>query len=107
MRPGPHTVVVLRATSATDGYGNSEPDWEQATETTVAGCSVQPQIGLEATVGRETVVSRWTLYAPDDADLTATDRVRYAGVDYEIDGEPQRWDFPPLSHLVALLQKVS
>lgn len=107
MRLGPHTIVVLRASTAGDDYGNSAPDWATAAETTVEGCSVQPQIGLENTVGRDTVVPRWTLYAPDDADLLATDRVRFDGDDYEVDGEPQRWEFPPLAHLVALLQKVT
>jgi hypothetical protein len=66
---------------------------------------VQPVVGAENTVGRDTIVSRWQLFAPADADLTATDRVEFNGDTYEVDGEVQRWDFPPLSHLTALLRR--
>lgn len=105
MNLGSHTVTVLRAPLVEDAYGNEEPDWGSATSTVVDGCSVQPQVGAEATVGRDTVVSRWQLFAPDGTDLLATDRIRWQGVDYEVDTEVQRWDFPPLSHIVALLRK--
>lgn len=105
MRLGPHTVVILRATVTEDAHGNPIRNWGSATETTVTGCSVQPIVGDEATVGRDTIVSRWTLYAPDGVDLVASDRVRYDGAVYDVDGEVQRWGFPPLSHLVALLHK--
>lgn len=105
MKLGPHTVTVLRATSADDDYGNPTSNWNTAGETTVSGCSVQPVQGDEETVGRDTIVSRWRLYAPADADLKGSDRVRYAGDTYEVDGEVQRWDFPPLSHVTALLRR--
>lgn len=101
---GSHSVVVRRATNAQDTYGNDTPDWSSATSTTVGGCSVQPQIGSEVTVGRETVVSRWLLYAPDGTDLLATDRVEWDGGTYEVDGEVQRWDFA-LSYITALLRR--
>jgi hypothetical protein len=103
---GPHTVVVVRAgTSAEDEYGNEIPGWNDPTETTVTGCSVQPVVGTENLSGRDTVVSRWQLFAPDGTDLLATDRVEWDGDTYEVDGEVQRWGFPPLSHLVALLRR--
>lgn len=106
MRLGQHTVTVVHPTGTTDdGYGNAEPDWAGASRTTVAGCSVQPIVGAEETIGRETVVSRWELFAPDSAALLATDRVEWDGDTYDVDGEVQRWDFPPLSHLVALLRR--
>jgi hypothetical protein len=66
---------------------------------------VQPVLGAENTVGRDTIVSRWQLFAPDGTDLLATDRVEFQGATYEVDGEPQRWDFPPLSHVTALLRR--
>jgi hypothetical protein len=45
------------------------------------------------------------LFAPDHIDLLATDRVEWDGGMYEVDGEPQRWDFPPSSHVTALLRR--
>lgn len=103
---GPHTVTVLRAApGAVDDYGNPVTHWESASQTNVSGCSMQPVEGDEFTTGRDTVVSRWRLYAPVRAHLTATDRVRYAGDVYEVDGEVQRWDFPDAPHLTALLRR--
>jgi hypothetical protein len=102
---GDHVVVVRRATTTEDPYGNQSRDWTRASATRVEGCSVQPVLGAEQTVGRETVVSRWQLFAPDHIDLLATDRVEWDGGTYEVDGEPQRWDFPPSSHVTALLRR--
>jgi len=102
---GPHTITIRRATTADDGYGNAEPDWDNATATAVPGCSVQPLAGTELLQGRDTVVTRWTVWAPPETDLVATDRVEWAGETYDVDGDVQRWDFPPLSHLVALLRR--
>lgn len=102
---GVHTITVLRATAVEDDYGNPINQWGSATSTTVPGCSVQPVQGAEQTVGQETVVSRWQLFAPVGTPLVATDRVIYAGNTYEVDGEVQAWDFDPLSHLVALLRR--
>jgi head-tail adaptor len=102
---GSHVITVRRASTTEDDYGNPISDWATASSTTVSGCSVQPLPGLEQTVGRDTVVSRWQLWAPDGTDLTATDRVEWDGNAYDVDGEVQRWDFPPMSHLTALLRR--
>jgi hypothetical protein len=102
---GIHTIGVTRAPVVTDAYNNEQRDWTAATTTTVTGCSVQPVVGAEVTVGRETVVSRWQVFAPEGTDLLATDRVAFAGDLYDVDGEVQRWDFPPLSHVTALLRR--
>ncbi len=102
---GPHTVTIRRATVTEDTYGNDTRNWATAPSVSVSGCSVQPVIGGEALVGRDTVVSRWNLFAPDGTDLLATDRVDWSGTSYEVDGEVQRWGFPPMSHITALLRK--
>jgi hypothetical protein len=102
---GAHTITVRRAVSAEDAYGNAERNWATATSVTVTGCSMQPVTGQEQTVGQDTIVSRWQLFAPDGTDLLATDRVEFNGDAYEVDGEVQRWGFPPLSHITALLRR--
>lgn len=107
MKLGSQVVTVLRATATEDDYGNPVRDWTTAAVVEVRGCSLQPLTGAEVTIGRDTVVPRWRLWAPAGTDLLASDRVRYDGVAYEVDGEPQRWDFPPLSHVEALLRKAS
>lgn len=102
---GSHTVEVLRATTTEDRFGNETRSWETATETLVSGCSLQPLDGPEQTVGRDTVIPRWRLFAPPTIDLQASDRVRFAGEVYEVDGAPQRWDFDPLGHVVTFLRR--
>lgn len=105
MSLGSHTVTVRRATTTEDAYGNPVRNWATASSVTVPGCSVQPVTGDEVTVGRDTVVPRWRLFAPDGTDVLASDRVDWQGGSYDVDGEPQRWDFPPLSYVEALLRK--
>lgn len=106
MKLGPHTITVVHSNTAPeDPYGNPSPDWAGASQTSESGWSVQPLAGQEAIVGRDTVVSRWQGLGPATSVLTATDRVVYAGATYEVDGEVQRWDFPPLAHVVCFLKR--
>lgn len=108
MRLGPHTITVVRAGFLTDRYGNqtSERDWVNAAEHTQPGCSVQGQPSSEFTRDRDTVVIRKELYAPVDTDLLATDRVRWEGNTYDVNGEPQvERHGTAVDHLYALLRR--
>lgn len=84
-------VTRLRAPVAGDRYGDEARNWDAAAELDIPGGRVVPQAGAENAVGRDQIVRRWTYYGPYDADLLASDRVRYAGDVYEIDGEVRRW----------------
>lgn len=103
------TVTVLRVGTTTDRYGDTVAgDWTSATETVVARCRVQPAAGPEDTVDRDQITRRWLLFAPPGADIVASDRIRHAGVDYDIDGEIRRWSSPSgrLAHIEADLLRV-
>lgn len=109
MALGPHTIVRLRAGTITDPYSGEETpgDWTTPAESTIAGCSVQPGSPRPQDLNdRDSVTILYTVWAPIDADVTEHDRVRYAGRDYAVDDTIQRWDFPPLSHLVIPLTRV-
>lgn len=84
---GSDTVTVLR--------GRSRDNWGNLTgadaETTVSGCSVQPLGGTEMTDRGEMVVTNLTLFAPPGTDITATDRVRWLGSVYAVNGPPEAW----------------
>lgn len=90
------TITRLRAPLVPDEYATpaNQRDWENATATEIAGCSVQPVTGLEHDQGREAVTTRWRVYAPAGADLQAGDRVTFAGETYEVDGPGQDWPSP-------------
>lgn len=105
MRLGPHTIVRLRAATKTDGYGTAL-DWANPAELPIEGCSWQPTTGQESTDGREARVERAVVWAPLDADVSGTDRLRHgSGPDWHVDGEPQAWDYPGLGHLVITVKR--
>jgi hypothetical protein len=101
---GPHTITVLRAPRVAGDYGTATvPDWDNATSVDVTGCSVQPAPAPEYVVDRSQALTRWQVFAPSTADVRPTDRIGWGSTTYDVDGDPQRWDFPPLSHLVINL----
>lgn len=63
------------------------------------GCGVSPRDSNAAGTneirgGRDTVIVGLQLFAPAGTDLRVTDRVRVAGVLYEIDGQPGAFTSP-------------
>lgn len=103
------TVTVIRASHGPDRYGDQSRDWMHAPESDVKGCRVIPAGGgKELIVERDEVVRRWTLFAPADADILPTDRIRYGGDIYEIDGQVRRWRSATgrLAHLECDLLRV-
>lgn len=92
------TITIVRPGPPTrDVYGNDVPGL--AAEIMVSGCGIAPQGGsgsgsTEIVQGRDTVIVGLTLYAPAGTDIRATDRIRVAGVLYEVDGQPGRFRSP-------------
>jgi hypothetical protein len=106
MRLGPHTITVLRPGQVAADYGNRTTlDWSNPARTEVSGCSVQPAPSDEFTVDRDTFITRWQVFAPDTADVRATDRIEWNGHTYDVDGDVLRWSYPPLSHVVINLRR--
>jgi hypothetical protein len=102
------SIVRLRGTTSTNAHGDSATSWSSPGVLTIDGCSVQPVAGVETILNRDSVTSRWALFAPLDADIESFDRVRHGGVDYEVDGSVQRWpDVAGLGHTFAYLKVVS
>lgn len=104
-------VTVVRADYVTDKYGNptSVRDWVNATRTTVAGVSVQPDYSTETTGDRNTVITGWRLFTPKgrDIDLLPTDRVEFDGMTLEVDGEVGRFRVAGrVHHVEARLRRV-
>jgi hypothetical protein len=105
-----HTITVVHAELIPDpdgsNYGNEILDWDNATSTEVEGCHVQPvEADEQVDPGRDTITTRWRLFAPDGTAIAATDRIVYAGATYEIDGAPNLWPSATgtLDHVEAFL----
>lgn len=88
MSLGSQTVTVVRPPGR-DRFGDVIPG--SGGETAVAGCSVQPDASSELTDGRDAITTGLRAWLPAGTDVLATDRVRYDGELYAIDGRPSRW----------------
>lgn len=101
------TIEILRPLMVQDN-GSLVPhprDTEPPRE--VKWCDVQPGATQEVLEHANAALIAWTVQAPPDIDVLATDRVRYRGVVYAIDGEPGRWGSPTgaLAHTTIALKK--
>ena len=109
----PETIVRLRATTTTDRYGSAERSWASATETTITGVQVQPFDSIEPDeVGRTRVVTRHRVLSRVGValDLLPTDRIRWAGVDWQIVGEVAQHKRPSTGaahHTEAVIRRVT
>lgn len=109
----PESVTVLRAPLVTDRYGKQVRDWVHAEETVVEGVQVQPSESSEPVeVGRASVVTGMRLLTPigTDLDLLRTDRVRWAGDVWLVDGDVARHKRPTtgaVHHVEAMLRRVA
>lgn len=106
------SVVIVRAPYLVDKYGNttSQRDWANATRTTVARVSVQPDGSTEATGDRTSVVTGWRLITSKGRDFPALsgDRIEYDGMTLEVDGEVGRFRMGSrVHHVEARLKRVT
>lgn len=106
------TVVIVRAPFKVDKYGNTSAvrDWANATRTTVARVSVQPDVSVEATGDRASVVTGWRLITGKGRDFPALpgDRIEYEGMTLEVDGEVGRFRMGSrVHHVEARLKRVT
>ncbi|SRR6266568_4413149 len=103
-------VSVLRAPLVTNRYGAQIRDWPNATQTTVPGVSIQPVSATEDAQGRELRITGYRLFTARgrNIDLLATDRVRWAGLVLQVDGEVARWPAPGggVHHVEAVLRLI-
>lgn len=75
--------------------GSDVPDWNNVTELTIEGCSVQPTATSLSQDGRVLGINeQMTAYLPEGSDVLAGDRIRYEGKIYAINGEPKKWQAP-------------
>ncbi|MCW2904923.1 MAG: hypothetical protein JWO67_7188 [Streptosporangiaceae bacterium] len=98
-RLGGHTVTVVRP-AGKDRFGDP---LSGVIETDVAGCYVQPRTSTEQTDQRDTVITGLIVFMPPTADVLATDKVRWLGGLYQVDGDPARWaDVHARSHHIQV-----
>ncbi len=86
-------------------------DWDNATETTISGCSVQPfrlaeKLNFEINKEREFSRTGLRFFAPAGTDIDADDRIIYRGREYAVFGHHGDWtDFDGTVNHVAFLAR--
>ena len=87
------TQTITRIRPGTRSVRGSDiRDWGNASELEISGCSMQPAGNTLSQDGRVLGVhDGLTIYAPEDADIKAGDRIRYRGEMYAINGDPLIW----------------
>lgn len=103
----PHTVSIVRATQATDAYGDPALDWTSASSVEVPAW-VQPRTSAEDNNGRRAVISGWMTFLPAYVDITAHDRIIWGSETFEVDGDPaELWNPSGPHHLEVPLRRVT
>lgn len=100
------TVIVVRAGNLTspDG-GDPLPDWG-LTATTVAYQGEFQALAsrhsvVEEVAGQQRTLSTHTAFLPGNADVRQTDRLRFLGLDYEVEGIV-RWRMDGADHHIEV-----
>lgn len=106
------SVVIVRAGTTTDRYGNTKQDWgATATRIPVDQVNVQPSGGSkEDTDDKQITVTGWLLISAPGTmpDLRETDRVEFDGLVLEVTGKVGRWPVPTaVRHIEAQLKEAS
>ena len=85
------SITRLRPSTTTE-RGSTVYDWSAPDRLVIDGCSVQPASTSLSQDGRvQGITDGLTVYAPEDADLQAGDRIEYGGNVYTINGDPLLW----------------
>lgn len=90
-------LVIIRAPLLIDSRDNTPwRDWDNAIETVVNGCFVQPfplaeKLNFEENRDREFARTAVRMWVPPTTDVTYTDRVRYNNRLYDVFGDPGLW----------------
>lgn len=101
-------VITRKRYPQIDDQGTAVRDYSATPDVkTITGCWLEPITSNEVTDDRLAVATGYQVAAPAGADVTAEDRVEYAGVDYEVEGEPLRVGSPTgaLAHTQFVLRK--
>ena len=87
------TGTRLRGVTVAGEYGNpASIDWTEGTLNKLdLACEMQPESSGEEVAQQDRTATTWRLFLAAGADMTAKDRWRFSGVDYEVDGEVQPW----------------
>lgn len=106
---GRQSIVVLEAPLVTGDYNAQVRDWDRATRTTVARCTVDYTSASETRQANDQTVTRAQAFLPPGAPRVSEGaRVEWDGRTWEVDGRPTHAEAAgPLSGQVVSLLEVA
>jgi hypothetical protein len=86
------TAKLVRIPMIRGSY-NDQPDFDHPVTLYEGPCSVQPFLGIEDEINRDTTITQYRLISDDPGFFVATarDYVEYQGELWKIDGRPFIW----------------
>lgn len=106
------SVVIIRAPLIINSRDNTPwRDWDNASQTTVEGCMVEPfplaeKLNFEENRDREFARTALRIWVPSGTDITYTDRVLYNSRLYDVFGDPGFWkNFDGEVHHIAFIAR--
>jgi len=104
------TADIVRGEEVIDEYHRKVHDFSNAQVVATGKVSIQDFLGTEDDADRQTTTAGLRLISDDPRlfnVILPTDRVRYNGIDYEVDAPIQGWRlFGKLHHIEVNLKKV-
>lgn len=102
-------IIIQRAGSAADRYGNVSIDWTNPVSTTVAGwLDTNLRRMGEDDKNRDQVESDGSCFLPGSADVRGTDRLIINGATYQVWGQPApvlRPGWPGIHHIECRIKR--
>lgn len=100
---GHEVITRLRAPDVTGPDGATIPgSWSTVAEIALGKLNylgeLQPLSSTEDVVGKQRTESTHKAFLPGGADVLPTDRLRFQGVDYQVEGEPERFRIRGIEH---------
>jgi hypothetical protein len=107
---GQQSFIRRRAPLVTNPRDNTAyRDWDNAVDTVITNCSIQPyrlseKLNFEITVEREFSRTSMRFFCPPETDIESTDRILYDGHEYDVLGHEGAWfDLHGNRHHVAFI----
>lgn len=86
-------------------YDDEQHDGYSAPDTATFYGSVQPGTGTEDLVSRNGAEIVKTIWAQPGADVKASDIISLSDGEYQVNGEPERWETGVMDHVVIRLSR--
>lgn len=92
--PGGETITLRRVIPLTGQYDDFGVLKTTTKDSTVPGAAIYPNSSTEVTQGQERTRIAYNVLLPTTVNVDAVDRIVWRNREYEVEGEPERFQSP-------------